>query len=109
MFGTKPRVSPLESRKRLLISESEINRVQLFQEWETVAEGVRGLACWTRSLGTTASSATALVNCLVTFTGGRSAPGAAKSSWVQKVASGAHLASTIWLAFRSRGSDAGKK
>jgi len=32
MFGKEPALSPLELRKRLLIAESEINRIQLQQE-----------------------------------------------------------------------------
>ena len=37
MFGKKPRLNPLESRKQLLIAESELNRAQLVQEWQTMA------------------------------------------------------------------------
>ena len=37
MFGKKPRLNPLESRKQLLIAESELNRAQLVQEWQAMA------------------------------------------------------------------------
>ena len=41
MFGKNPRVNPLNTRKRLLIAESELNRAQLTQEWGTLTAGIR--------------------------------------------------------------------
>ena len=105
MFGRKSRLSPLELRKRLLIAESELNRAKLFEEWQTMAEGVHGLADRAKSIGTMASSTMSLLNGLVGGAGGKPVPGAAKSSWFQKLVSGARVASTIWLALRPRGSD----
>ena len=43
MSGKNPRMNPLESRKQLLIAESELNRAQLVQELET-DEGRSSLA-----------------------------------------------------------------
>ena len=109
MFGTKSRVTPLELRKQLLIVESEINRVRLLEEWQTLADGVLSFADQAASIKTMASSIVPLVAGLVAFTGGKAASVASKSSWLHKVVSGARLASTIWLAFRSRGSHSEKK
>jgi hypothetical protein len=51
MFGNNPRMNPLESRKRLLIAESELNRTQLVQEWVALAAGVRTLTGRVKSFG----------------------------------------------------------
>ena len=109
MFGKESRINPLDSRKRLLIAESELNRVQLLQDWETVADGVRVLAHRAKSFGTISSATVSLAVGLAAFTRAKPAPPAVKLSWFQKVASGARLASTLWLLFRSRSSEAGKK
>ena len=108
MFGKNPRVNPLELRKRLLVAASELNRAQLIGDWQAMAEGVRGLADRAMSLRTLVSSTISLLTGLVGCVSGKSAPAAAKSSWFQKLISGARLASTIWLAFRPRGSNAEK-
>ena len=34
-------MNPLASRKQLLIAESELNRAQLVQDWQAVADGVQ--------------------------------------------------------------------
>jgi len=108
MFGKEPCVTPLELRKQLLITESEINRARLLGEWQTLADDLFSFADQVISVKTMASSIVPLVAGLAAFTGGRAAA-ASKSSWFQKVVSGARVASTIWLAIRPRGSNSGKK
>ena len=105
MFGKEPRLSPLESRKRLLIAESELNRVQLSREWQTMAHGVRDRAHRVRTVGAWASSAALLVAGVMALRRGPPAREAAKSSWFQKALNGARLASTIWFALRARGEE----
>ena len=100
-------VTPLQLRKRLLITESEINRARLLEEWQTLTDGVSNFADEVISVRTMASSIVPLVAGLAAFTGGKVAA-ASKSSWVQKIVSGARLASTLWLVFRSRNSGADK-
>ena len=103
MFGRKSYVSPLESRKQLLIAESELNRAQLSEEWQTITHGVRDLAHRAKTIAAWASSAALLVAGVTALRRGPSAPGAAKSSWLQKLLSGARMASMFWCALRSRG------
>ena len=103
MFGKEPHVSPLEVRKRLLIAESELNRAQLSEEWQTMAHGVRDLAHWAKTIAAWAPSAALLVAGLAAFRRRKSAPAAKNSSWFQRILNGARLASTIWFAFRARG------
>jgi hypothetical protein len=103
MSGKKPRLNPLESRKQLLIAESELNRVQLVQEWRAVADGVHSVVDRAKTLGSVASVAAALVAGLASFHRKESPPIAEKPSWLQATFKGAELISTLWQAFRSRG------
>ena len=95
-------MSPLESRKQLLIVESEINRLQMQEEWQAMRDGVRSLAGRAKSFGSITSSAAVIVAGLTAFGRGRSAEAEAKSSWPQTLLKGAGLISTLWLAFRAR-------
>lgn len=103
MFGKEPHVSPLEVRKQLLIAESELNRAQLSQEWQTMAYGARGLAHRAKAIATWASSAALLVAGVAAFQRSKPVPAAKKSFWFQRFLNSARLASTIWFAFRGRG------
>src|SRR5208337_3744941 len=60
MFGRTSHLSPLESRKRLLIAESELNRAQLSEEWQTMRHGARDLARRAKTIAAWASSAALL-------------------------------------------------
>ena len=100
MFGQESRVSALESRKRLLVAESEVNRARLQQEWEVVAGGLANLAERARSFNTMASTTVPLVAGLAAIASANPAR-AAQASWLQKALNGARLVSTVWLVFRS--------
>ena len=101
MFGKKSHLSPLESRKQLLIAESELNRTQLSEEWQTMAHGVRDLAHRAKTIAAWASSAALLVAGVTALRRHPAAPGVAKLSWFQKILNGARLASAIWFALRA--------
>jgi hypothetical protein len=105
MFGKKPHVSPLESRKRLLIAESELNRAQLAQEWGAMTVSVRTLTGRVKSFGPIASAAVLLVAGLAACRRTKSTPAVEKLSWWQIFLKGAGMISTLWLAFHSRGHD----
>ena len=101
MPGKTPHLSPLASRKQLLIAESELNRAQLSEEWQTMAHGFRDVAHRSKTIAGWASSAVMLVAGIAALRRAQLAPGNAKSSWLQKLLGGAGVASKIWLAFRS--------
>jgi hypothetical protein len=102
MFGKTSHLSPLGSRKQLLIAESELNRAQLSEDWQTIKHGVGNLAHRTKTIGAWASSAALLVAGVSALRRGPPSPGTAKSSWFQKMLHGARVAWTIWCAFRAR-------
>ena len=103
MFGKNPRLNPLVSRKQLLIAESELNRAQLVEEWQTMTDGVRSVADRTRTISSIASAAASLIVVLGSFRRGKPVDAEAKPSWLQTILKGAGQISTLWLAFRSRG------
>ena len=101
MSGKKPRLNPLASRKQLLIAESELNRAQLVQDGQAVADGVHAVADRARTLGTVAAIAASLVAGFASFRRQKSAAAAEKPSWPQTLLKGAGLLSTVWQSFRS--------
>ena len=98
-------MNPLESRKQLLIAESELNRAQLAGDLAALTAGVRTLTDRAKSFSAIASSAAVLVAGLAAFRRGKSVDAEGKPSWLQTIHKGAGLISTLWLAFRSRGRD----
>ena len=95
-------MNPLESRRQLLIAESELNRAQLLADLTVLTSEFRTLTHRAKSLRTLASSAAVLVTGLAAFRFNKSMPSDAKPSFLQKCLKGAGMASTLWLAFRSR-------
>jgi hypothetical protein len=103
MFRKNSRINPLESRKRLLIAASELNRTQMLQEWQTMTQGVHTFGTRVKSIGSLASAAALLVAGVSAFRRGKcEAADAVKPSWLKTAMNGAKLAGSIWLAFRSR-------
>ena len=105
MFGKNPRMNPLESRKQLLIAESELNRAELVEDIVALTAGVQTLTDRAKSFGSIASSAAVLAAGLAPFLHRKPVEADAKLSWSQTILKGAGLVSSIWLAFRSRGRD----
>ncbi|HEV7923844.1 MAG TPA: hypothetical protein VGR14_00705 [Verrucomicrobiae bacterium] len=96
-------MNQLQSRKQLLIAESELNRAQFVQEWEGMAEGARSIAARARSLKMIVSSAAVVAAGMAAFRRGKRAQAGAKTSWLKSILRTARLLSGIWLAFRSAG------
>jgi hypothetical protein len=86
-----------------LVAESELNRVHLLKEWQTMAEGVSGLADRARSIGSFASATALVLAGLAALRRSKPVSAIEKPSWVETVLRGVRLAASIWLAFRSRG------
>jgi len=99
-------MNPLESRKQLLLAESELNHAQLVEEWQVLSNEVHALASQARTIRSFASAAATLVGGLASFRNKKSAPPAAtKPSWLKTLFKGAGLVSTFWQTFRARSSD----
>jgi len=96
-------MNPLESRRQLLIAESELNRAELVGDVVTLTAGVRTFADRAKSFGSIASSAAVLVAGLAAFRRGKPVVAGAKRSWLQTIFKGAGLIPPLWLAFRAKG------
>jgi hypothetical protein len=96
-------MSPLASRKQLLVAESELNRAQLVQEWRMIVNEVHSLASQARTISSFASAVASLVGGLVSFRRKKPVPAADKSPWWQTILKGAGLVSTLWQSFRPPG------
>ena len=102
MSGKNIRMNPLESRKKLLLAESELNRAQLVEEWQTMADDVHSLANRARNITTFASAAASLFGGLALFRRKTTAPSAEKTPWLQTALKRVGQISAIWSAFRPR-------
>ena len=102
MSGKSPRLSPLESQKRLLIAESELNRAQMVQDLNALKSDVNALVDRVKSFGSIGSSVATLVSGLAAFQLGKPANGDGKSHWLRRIMRGAGLVSTLWRAFRPK-------
>jgi hypothetical protein len=102
MFGKPSQVTALELRKRLLLAESDLNRAQLSEEWQAMTREVGDLACRAKTIAAWASSAALLAAGVIALRRSPPAPRPAKSSWFQKILSGARLGWAVWQAFRPR-------
>ena len=98
-------MKPLESRKQLLIEESELNRAQLVQEWQMLADEVHSLTRQARTFSSIASAAASLVAGLASCRRKASAPGAEKPAWWQTILKGVGAVGSFWSEFRSQRRD----
>jgi hypothetical protein len=93
-------MNALESHKKLLIAESELNRAQLAEDWQAMTGEVHALTHKAKTIGSLASAAT-LVASLVFLRRKQSAPAGEKSSWWQAALKGAGMAASLWRMFRT--------
>ena len=95
-------MNPLESRKQLLIAESELNREQLAQEWQAVSDEAHALSDQARTVRSMASATASLVAGLVSLRRKKSAAATEKPGWVHAALKSAGLVSEFWQRFRHR-------
>jgi type II secretory pathway component PulF len=95
-------MNSLASRKKLLVAESELNRAQLLQDWQTMADDIHALADQARTVRSLASAAASLLTGLMSLRRKKTAPVTEKKSksiW-QVILQGAQMAGS----FLSQGS-----
>jgi hypothetical protein len=96
------RLNPLESRKRLLVAESELNRAQMVADLSALKSDARALVDHVTSFGSIASTVARLVSGLAAFKREEPENGDGKSHWFRKIIRGAGLVSSVWRAFRPK-------
>jgi hypothetical protein len=95
-------MNPLASRKQLLIAESELNRAELMEEWQSLADGVRSVTGRARTIRSYALAAVSLISGFTSFRRAKSELAGEKPSWRQTLLKGAQLAASLWLEFSPR-------
>lgn len=90
----------LSPQKLLLIAENNLSRDLLTEEFISLRSGIHQLTGRADSYKAFASSAALALTGLAAFQRGRNKHLKANSSWLNTLAKGAGLASTIWLAFQ---------
>jgi hypothetical protein len=104
MPGKNFHLTPLESRKQLLLVESELNRAQLLNELRDFKSEIYHLQDQVQAIGSLASSAAKLATTFSaignSFTH-RDAGEKGKSSWISTLLNGARTGASIWGALRS--------
>ena len=93
-------MSSLEMRKRLLLVESEMNRLQMAGDLAALKPGFADIARRLRSVTRITSAAAILLAGLAVFPRTKTAPDATKPSWLKRLVQGAGLVSTLWVAFQ---------
>jgi len=105
MFGPISQLNSLQSRKQLLLAESELNRAHLIEDLAALTADVRSLTEHAQSFNSITSSAAMLVTGLAALRGAKPPASAPKRSWMQTLLNGAGLLSLAWRVLRSKGSD----
>jgi hypothetical protein len=100
MFGKNPRMNPLETRKQLLIAESEVNRLQLVKEWQMMAGELGSVAHRARTTCSVTFAAATLISGLLSLRRRKSGPAGEKRSWWRTLLKAAQWAGTLWLGIR---------
>lgn len=95
------RIDALDVRKRLLIAESELNRIHLSAAKSGMTSGLQTIAHGVTSVGAIASSAAMLATSLAAGTR-RQHSASTTSLSLQTVLHGAVLISSLWLALIPR-------
>ena len=102
MFGKTSHTGTLELRKQLLITESELNRAQLFQECGAVTQGILGVAQKARSAISWLSVPALLTAGLLLLWRKKNASTGEKSSLFRMALKVARLASSILPALHTK-------
>jgi hypothetical protein len=104
MPGKNFRLTPLESRKQLLLVESELNRVQLLNELRDLKNEIHRLENQVCAVGSLASSAAKLATIFSAIRSAfthRADVKNGKPSWISTLLNGARAGASIWGALRS--------
>jgi hypothetical protein len=104
MPGKNLHLTPLESRKQLLLVESELNRAQLLNELRDFRNEIHHLKNQMHAISSIASSATKLATTFSAISSAfthRGSDEKKKSSWISTLLNGARTGASIWGALRS--------
>ena len=90
-----------ETRKQLLIAESDLNRAQLACDWQTMSDELHTLGKRAKTFGAMASVTAALLAGFSTLRRKSAPTGPAKSGRWQTLLKAAGIAASLWSEIRS--------
>jgi hypothetical protein len=104
MSGKTTGLTALESRKQLLLLESELNRAHLVTEWQDVQDGVCYYLDQARAVGSIASSAARITSSVAGLFSSDSAKTdeRKKPSFVSTLFQGARAGFSLWSKLRAK-------
>lgn len=102
MSGKKSSLTSLESRKQLLLLESELNRVQLLEDLNGLRNEIKRLKNRMSGIGSLASTAAAFFSLFSIFrrTLGEHENQTDKPPWISRLLKGIETGATLWSALR---------
>jgi hypothetical protein len=109
MFGKTHHLNPLQTRKQLLIIESEVNRAQLVQECQAMADAIHSLARRAKTVSSLGVPIASLVTCFASLLCKKPDPAGKHVSWWKIILKGAGMISSLWIALSSPDCDSGQK
>ena len=103
MSGKKPGLTPLETRKQLLVLESEVNRVLLVNELREFRGEVKKIASHITGMGSVVSASADVAGAFaaIAHAFGRKKEAGEKSSWISTIFSGVRSGFSLWRTFKS--------
>lgn len=102
MSGTKSQLMPLQVRKQLLLAESEVNRVSLMHEWQSLRSETQALAHQAQSVCATISSVASMgIAGFSAFRDLQARRRNGKASWLSTLFNGVRLGTSLWASLRS--------
>ncbi len=101
MSGKDSDVTSRETRLRILLMESELNRAALCHECSLLVDQLKEVGDRIHSTVTVASS---FISSFAPSNGEKTGeePAPAKPSWLSTIVRGVRFATSLWLAFRSK-------
>jgi hypothetical protein len=105
MFGKKSQLTPLEIRRQMLLTESELNRIQFLHEWSELKGEIHRLTGPARTAGTFISVAAraGLAFSILRRLCRRQTVAVEETSWISSLLDGAKAGISLWKMFRSGG------
>jgi len=107
MFGKKTHLSMLESRKRALLAESEVNRIELLKDFDALKMEFTRVKKNLRAAGSIASTAALVAGAAALLRRRQTEPekmktaNHTKASWVSAALNGAQAGASLFFKVRS--------
>ena len=104
MLGENPHLTPLESRKQLLLLESELNRALFLEDVRHIKKEIQQLAGQAHLLGSLFSSVSDFAGTCADIGhafSSRDANEKPRPSWISVLVDGAKAGASLWGAWRS--------